>query len=361
MELTPTHYNISDYDKIIKYDYKLPEEVLEIIKFLDESENNKIIKRNDKMTSFSKYSNNKPEEKYYKKKIFENKTKEEKIKNDENDEKWKKIERENLKITELKKKEGIEKLIGNINSSINKFSSNNYQKLFNDIFTMVESFKEVDNIENKDKEENILDNEVTLSVCNYIFNRIIKHPTLFKENKILNIYVNFYIELYNKYPEIITKLLNDFLNDIKKTFDNMIYCLSDNDDDYQENNKLNGIRKSNILFILSLIELNHDLLTIDYVYEFLDLCQNKLYEYLILKDENNKIDNKVCTDLSYKPEIIIEIIYIILNRFNIKLKEYNNDMFDINIHKLKNIYDNKNDYLNISSKTKFTMEDIFKF
>ena len=131
--------------------------------------------------------------------------------------------------------------------------------------------------------------EDLLMIANSIFDIISQNQGLFKNSKLLDIYTDLYIMLQSKYPDVFTKILNDFFNKFKNTIESIVYYDPNmHYDEYCVYNKLNEIRKSNTAFIALL--LNKGVLHIDNICEFLQYFQTKFDEYLDLPDKTNELE-----------------------------------------------------------------------
>ena len=350
------YYKINDYINIdVPFEYKLPDEVLIAIKKLDTLQAPIQMRLSNNTGKFKQQINNKKSyssQQQQQQQTYHKKT---------NDKQWEKIEK--LKITVMKKREGIEKIITDICATMNKLSEKNYEKLFQVIFQYIEEtqkpvkpIKSKDDSESEsdsdsDEENDLIDTskEDLILIANSIFETITKNQGLFKNTKLLDIYTDLYIILQTKYPLNFNNLLNIFLDNFKNTIESIVYYDPTTDyDNYCIYNKLNEIRKSNTSFIVLLF--NKGILHIDNICDFLQYFQNKFDEYLILPDKTNELEQ------------ITENIFIIISKSYQYLKHHPLWLNDILI-KTKIISNEKAkvNYPSLTAKIIFKYKDIIDF
>lgn len=314
-----TYYTITDFSTIIiPGDYCLPIDVLDAINALDtlqapiqmRTTNNQQSYNKTKHSATSGYnkkpsSNNHYQQQQQQQNTYYKKGVSNSFAIKDTDKQWEKMEK--LKLTIIKKKEGVEKIVNDIRASLNKLTDKNYEQQIVIILDFIElSQKPIKNSEVKDGdvdcddeeddidadtliETGVIERENMLLIANSIFDIISQNQGLFKNPKLLEIYADLYIMLQSKYTNVFNIILNDFFNKFKTTIETIVYYDPNTHyDDYCAYNKLNEIRKSNTAFIVALF--NKGMLHIDNICEFLQYFQNKFDEYLLLPDKSNELE-----------------------------------------------------------------------
>jgi hypothetical protein len=314
-------YMLEDFHKIAfsGYEYKLPDSVLLIV--------NKLISETGIVTN-SRPSNESIENtdsRYKTKGNFLNSKKQKKFPKVENiDEMWETAKP--FKVTKIEKKEGIDKIINDIRTSLNKISSKNYDAQKESIFGLIDKIMS--------EEEDDL--SITI-IANAIFD-------IASTNK-------FYSELYAKlYKEMIDKYVV-FENNIHTVIDQFkggvenIKCVDGNVDydKFCDNNKINDKRKALTSFIVNLMKQN--------VLEKQQISDIIVYLLDIVFDFVDKEDK------TYQIEEITENVYIFVTLSFTDLND-NTSWSDI-LLKIKDLANYKaKEHLSISSRSIFKYMDI---
>jgi len=280
-------YLLTDFQTIAfsGYEYKLPDSVMLIV--------NKLISETGIVTNsrptVETSSSESGDSRYKTKGYFSNSKKQKKFPKVENiDEMWETAKP--FKVTKIEKKEGMDKIINDIRTCLNKISSKNYDAQKESIFELIDKI--------------ILEEEDELSV-NTIANAIFD---IASTNK-------FYSELYAKlYKEMIVKYvvfennIHNVINQYKVSVENIQYVDGNVDyDKFCDNNKINDKRKALTSFIVNLMKQN--------VLEKQQISDIIVYLLDIVFDFVDKEDKK------YQIEEITENIYIFITLSFIDLKD----------------------------------------
>ena len=305
-------YNLSQINDIETNgeDYKLSENIIQIINSISE-----------KVGAPS----------YIKTPTFNKKAKEQrkdkKKKNMEiNDDDWAAIR--NFQITEKKKKEGIELLIDQIRSELNKLSDKNYDKHKNKI---LEIMSELSNNDFTDEDKN--------KVVNLIFD-------VASNNKFYSkIYADLYKDLIHFYSSL-NSILERQISSFKSMFEKIEYCDPDKDyEKYCRNNKINESRRAMTTFIVNLQKLG----VIDIEELFKIIIHLKQISYEMINKEDSK--NILCE--------ITENLFILITELKNNIKEWNKDEYDELVNYITNFKSYKvKEYPGLSNKTLFKYMDI---
>jgi hypothetical protein len=171
------------------------------------------------------------------------------------------VKKEPFKVTQIEKKEGIEKLFNNIRANLNKLTEKNFDKIIDLIF---ESIDEI-TLDNEDNNQNV-------RIINMIID-ISSNNSAYSE-----VYSNLYISLLNKYDFLIDSdnyIIEEYLN----LLDNIEYVNpSENYDKFCEINKINQKRRSQLLFILNLFK--KSVVTLDKFISIFNVINTKLNNQL---------------------------------------------------------------------------------
>jgi hypothetical protein len=277
------YYSLEDYNNIRSngYDYVLPESVIIIIMNLTadlgviETTNQQIEKKKtyDSDRNGRDFKHKDPNNFNLKrsKNTFE--------------QTWEKLP--TCRPTKIEKKEGIEKTINDIRTSLNKISNKNYETHRDTIMNCITeldnavrttAIDDEDQTDVKSQDENIELNKV----ANAIFD-IASNNKFYSE-----IYANLYKELIDRFEifnKIITKYLDQYLDSIKQ-----IKYVDSNEDynKYCENNKLNDKRKAMSAFIINLMK--KEIIEKEKVLDIILLLQNLIFEYIDLDNKTNEVD-----------------------------------------------------------------------
>lgn len=194
---------------------------------------------------------------------------------------WKSIR--NFKTTKIEKKEGKEKLLGEIKICLNKLSSKNYETQKDKILELLKELK-TEKLENE-----------TINVKSIA-------QTIFDIASSNQFYAELYAKLYKEligYDTIFVEVLNVFLSTFTNNVKEIHYIDPDVDyDGYCSYNKQNDIRKSTSVFIIHLMK--EQIIPVLKVMSIIVAFQDISIQYM---DEPNRL-NEV--------EEIAEMLYLIL-------------------------------------------------
>jgi len=330
---TCNYYTMAEYNDIIfnSIEYKLPEDVLQIIKYLEnepsinESNANntnltnnstKVFSKNttnhSNNDSFNKHQNNKNT--YYGEKGWNGSIKKTHRTNnvitsqsglaENNNEDW--FGSRNFKTTKIEIKEGINKKIGEIRIILNKISIKNYELQTEKIVEIITDFYTVN-----DNNECEYFKEHLSKITKYIFD-IASSNKFFSE-----LYAELYKTLINKFV-VFKDCLNDFLDSFTKTIDNIHYEDPNKDyDKFCEYTKQNDTRRATCLFIVNLTK---KMCIVPSV--LLHIIQHFLNYSIMYIYEPNRV-NEV--------DEITENIFILVSQSHKLLCEYNKDEWNTQI------------------------------
>ena len=249
------------------------------------------------------------------------------------DEEWNTLR--NFKTTQLEKKEGIDKLINDIRSSLNKISSKNYE---NHRDSILELLKTINNeLTNTENNEMIIKENELKKVANAIF-EIASNNKFYSE-----LYAELYKDLINNY-EIFDEILCEFINNYKESVKEIKYVDQNTDyDKFCEYNKTNDRRKALSTFIVNLM--NKNIIDKTKVINIINNFQEIIFDYIDTSDKNNEVEE------------IGENLFILIttskNHCN-KLDNWNEI-----IENVKKLSDMKTkDKKSLSSRAKFKFMDI---
>jgi len=193
---------------------------------------------------------------------------------------WSKIEK--LKATVIEKKEGIEKIKNDIRSVLNKMSDKNYEQQYELIIGFLEPVETIDDdIEIKQA--------IAFVLINTIFDIIMQNEGLFKNQNLLDLYIDLLGRLNLRYTDIFVKFIHDFFTNFKHTIEDIVYYDSETHyDEYCKYTKFNNIRKSNTTIIVHLF--NRSIITIEQLCDILNYFQNKFDDYLMVDNKQNELE-----------------------------------------------------------------------
>ena len=232
--------------------------------------------------------------------------------------------------TEINKKEGIEKEIDNVRSSINKLTEKTYDKIIDNILSKLDDINN-----NDDYDSNSLD-----KIGYAIFNM----ATSNKFNS--NIYAKLCCELKAKY-EFMTDIITNNISQFMKLFENMEFTSPDeNYDKFCEMNITNEKRRAMSLFLTNLYKFN--VITLDMIFNNIINIQNMI----VNEKEINNSDRKT------EVEELSENLFILLTNIKLSILKTSNEWDKIysNILFITNF--NIDIISSISHKTKFKHMDI---
>lgn len=325
------YYHLEDYNKIIfdGISYTLSENILKTINILSE-EISKIVP-----TATISTMNYSTGERYKKPSNPTNMNKKRMHHHKKNisDDEWNNLR--NFKTTQLEKKEGIDKLINDVRSSLNKISTKNYENHRDNI---LELLKTINNelIQSENDEVNIKENELK-KVANAIF-EIASNNKFYSE-----LYAELYKDLINTYS-VFDEILCEFINNYRESVKEIKYVDQNTDyDKFCEYNKLNDRRKALSTFIVNLM--NKNIINKTKVIGIISYFQEIIFEYIETVNKTNEVEE------------IGENLYILITTS----KNYCNDIENWNeiIENVKKISEMKTkDKKSLSSRAKFKFMDI---
>ena len=185
------------------------------------------------------------------------------------DTEWESIR--HFKTTELNKKEGVNKSIDDIRGIINKMSLDNFETRRNELFDLIDKILIEENSDaNMEK------------VGAMLFDTI-------SGNKFYSeLYARLYNDLMDKY-ELFTNIFKENFKQFLALFDNIQYVNPDEDyDGYCENNKVNEQRKALSMFFVNLMKRNiishFDIIII------IEKLQSRINDYIHEHESTNKVE-----------------------------------------------------------------------
>lgn len=229
---TTQFYNLNDYNNILfdDFNYKLPDEVYEIIKNL--SLKLGVSTNKERVADYQKPRSRKPTNNFM---------------NDEgkNEDAWTQLRSFKSTVVE-KKTEGAEKTMNDIRSCLNKISAKNYDSKKTEIIEYINSVLQNTTVELNDPQKTTC--EELQKIANNIF-EIASTNKFFSE---------LYAELYKSLIEhfqIFREILNGFIANFTDTMHNIEYVDPNVDyDKFCAYNKLNDMRKATVVFIVNLVK-----------------------------------------------------------------------------------------------------------
>jgi hypothetical protein len=328
MEITT--YNIDNYKDIIfsGYEYKLPENILDIINNLSnelgitfkEKSKTDNIQMEYKFENTKKYPN--------KRNNFGNK----RNKSVADEELWEKMKA--FKTTQLEKKDGIEKIIDNIRVCLNKISNKNYESQ-RDI--IIQYIKEI--MENNNAEDNLFELELS-KITKSIF-EIASSNKFYSE-----LYAILYKDLinsFNYFQDNIDPFINEYMEHIQKIH----YVDPKIDyDKYCDYNKKNDIRKAMSAFIVNLSK--NEIITKKIVIDTIIYLEELVLSYCDIDDKTNEIEE------------ITENLFILITKSFVDMNSH--PTWENVINNIKNIAQMKSkEHKSLSTRALFKYMDILDF
>ena len=229
-----------------------------------------------------------------------------------------------FKATEIKKNNNTN--INEVRILLNKLTTNNYDKIKNNIIDIIE--------DNKDNEQSLIE------LCNFIFD-------IASTNKFYSeLYAHLYNDLLKSY-NLLDNIFRTSFNEYIKLFDNIEACSPNDDYDlFCRINKINEKRRAMSIFIVNLMK--KEIITTNQVIDIIIHLQD-----IVDDDLNNE-------SMRIKIEEICENIFLIYTHSYNEIKEMKefNDLFTSinNITKL-DIKQNKG----LGNKVKFKYMDMIEF
>jgi hypothetical protein len=241
-----------------------------------------------------------------------------------------------FKVTNIEKKEGIDKLINDIRASLNKISNKNYETQRDAIFEQIDKIISDDS---SDEDEDKINNNNTdaITIANAIFD-------IASTNKFYSeLYATLYKELSNNYV-IFQYNIHQIIEQYKDNISSIQFVDPNVDyDKFCDNNKLNDKRKALTTFIVNLMK--QDVLEQTQIISIIQYLLDIVFK-------NAEIENKNC-----EIEEITENVFIFISMTVSDLKEHELwENIENNIKKLSQ-YKAK-EHLSISSRSIFKYMDI---
>lgn len=176
-----------------------------------------------------------------------------------------------FKATKIDKKEGIDKIISDIRSCLNKISEKSYQTQLKEIQGLIQS-----SITVEESDENIV------RLANIIFDVASSN----KMNSVL--YANLYKELIVVFPQfqtMITPMLSQYIEELKK----IKYVNHENDyDAFCDYNKVNDRRKALVMFMVNLM--NIEVLSKEEIKNTILVVQDMIQDGIQQPDKSNEVE-----------------------------------------------------------------------
>ena len=257
-------YSILDINNIMfqGFDYRLPDQNLKTISDLEKIMGNSV--------PVESTSSVKP--KSYDKKPQRN------IQSTPSNDEWA-VVRTSFKPTKIDVKEGIEKDINTIRTSLNKISTKNYDLQRDTIIEFITAFLE------KQASSEILQ-EDQLQNISKIGHSIFDIASTNKNNSML--YASLYKDLINKF-EIFGTILSEFVGNFKNTIQNIHYVDPSTDYDmFCAYTKSNDSRKSTTMFLINSMKLG--LVSTDTVIDIIQYFQSTVFEYIEQSGRTNEVE-----------------------------------------------------------------------
>ena len=326
-------YSLQDYINIAfkTNDYKLPESVTQTINnLIKELGINTTISRFDsKPTSFNKTTNN------------VKRTKSGTRMNEDTDEHWNRMKE--FKATKMDKKEGVDKIISDIRSCLNKISEKSYQSQLKDIQSLIQSALSCQSTDDESSEEETETKDNSIGV-DKIASIILDVACSNKMNSVL--YANLFKELIALFPQF-----NDIINNIIPNYLNSItdikYVNHETDyDAFCEYNKINDKRKALVVFIVNLM--NIEVLQKGDIKIIITTIQKMIIEMINQDNKTNEVDE--ITENLY--------LYVTMTKGDV----LSNDKWKTILDDVKMVSGYKSkDYKSLSNRAVFKHMDILDF
>ena len=215
-----------------------------------------------------------------------------------NDDDWS-VVRTNFKPTKIDVKEGIEKEVNIIRTSLNKISMKNFEAHRNLIVDFITTF-----LKNQSENAEISEEDRMINTRK-IGHSIFDIASTNKNNSAL--YASLYLDLISRF-EIFTTILSEFVGNFKTTIQTIIYVSPDeNYDQFCAYTKSNDSRKSTTLFLVNLMKL--DLVSHHTVIDIIQHFQDTVFQYIDESNHTNEVEE------------IIENLFILIIQSNLKMHE----------------------------------------
>lgn len=257
---------------------------------------------------------------------------------------------EKFKITKIEKKEGIEKTLNEIRTSLNKISQKNYETQKDKIIELIETMlnkvgEEIDDeLEEDGIKREMKDDEKIINlhkISQFVFD-------IASSNKFFcELYANLYKELINKY-ETFTITLQSFVDNFKNSIQHFCYC--DPNEDYERYClfvKESDKKKATTAFIIMLLD--RGVLNNETIIEIIEFFKNVILSHI---DTENRIN---------EAEELTEIFYIMVSLGKNTLQKQPNEKWE-NIIKSVKIFTEMNvkQHKSMTSRMLFKIQDLFR-
>lgn len=192
----------------------------------------------------------------------------------------------NFKSTKIETKEGIEKSINNIRILLNKISIKNYETQKKIILDSIQEFFKNNEIFEEDSDTNIKINENKKEDIDKLTQAIFD---IVSTNKFFSeIYANLFNEMIGQFP-IFKEILIQYIDTYKSSIEHIHYIDPNKDyDGYCLYNKKNDNRKAITLFIVNMCK--NKILEEKYITDILQYFLDKSLEYIDLENRTNELE-----------------------------------------------------------------------
>jgi len=324
-------YSLQDFNDIIfsGYDYKLPELVMNKISKLVTETGITINSKTQPDSSSTENTDTKYKKSYFNSNARKNKNYQ---KRDNIDEQWETVKP--FKATKIDKKEGIDKLINDIRTCLNKISNKNYETQRDVIFEYID--KIISDEESSDEEESSK-NIDAINIANSIFD-------IASTNKFYSdLYETLYKELSRNYV-VFQDNIHKIIEQYKESILNIQFVDPNVDyDKFCDNNKVNDKRKALTTFIVNLMKQE--------VLKTTEIADIILYLFDIVF-KNVDLENK-----TYDIEEITENIFLFITMSISELKDL--DLWNSILSNVTKLSQYKaKEHLSISSRSIFKYMDM---
>lgn len=234
----------------------------------------------------------------------------------------------NFKPTEMKKKEGHEKIWAGLKSVINKLTEANYNSLEPEVFTRIDEIREY--------EDDIIEKTKRMLINDMVWN-------LGQSNCLSTLFIN--IIKNEKYKDIFNNALDTLIKDYDDIITNISYkeINTEEYDDFCEVKRINNLRRSMGLFIINVMK--KEAIDKDYVLNIINYFQDMLFKSILEEGKKVLVDE------------ITENIYMLLVNGKDVLsthKEWNNIVNKVKEITKKIVKENPS----LTSRSKFKHMDV---
>lgn len=188
--------------------------------------------------------------------------------------------RTSFKTTKLDVKEGIEKDVNNIRSSLNKISIKNYSEQSTTIIEFISTFLD---------SQTELDPDEQLANTRKIAQSIFDIASTNKTNSLQ--YAELYYTLIQRFP-VFSGILNEYIENFKNTIQHINYIdPAENYDKFCVYTKTNDIRKSSTLFLVNLMKLT--VISKNTIIDIVLYFQDTVLHYITESGRTNEVEEIV--------------------------------------------------------------------